>query len=138
MRTIQRAERDVQDAVDRVLKCAESKGAPTFASVEGELWTALLGLGRAVVALFLTRYAARPRSATYVHDDVRFAFDPETRRRTEIGTRFGKVVFARGIGRPIGGRQVADIVRICPSIATSGCARGSAWGRSQRSCSCAR
>lgn len=109
MGTIERAERDVQDAVDRVLKYADATGVATLDSVERELWTALLGLGRAVMALFLAKHAARPRAATYVHEEVRFAFDPETRRRTEIGTRFGKVAFARGIGRPMGGRHRADL-----------------------------
>lgn len=109
MGTIQRAERDVQDAVERVLSCAETKGTSTLTSVEGELWTALLALGRAVMALFLARYAARPREATYVHEDVRFAFDPQTRRRTEVGTRFGKVPFVRGIGHPVGGRRRPDL-----------------------------
>jgi len=109
MRTIERAEREVQDAIERVRRCAEPKGATTLAAVERELWTALLRLGRAVTALFLARYAARPRPTTYVHEDTRFALDPGTRRRTEIGTRFGKVPFVRAIGRPIGGRGRTDL-----------------------------
>jgi hypothetical protein len=103
MGTIQRAERDVQDAIERVCRCADLNGKATVAAVESELWSALLGLGRVVMALFLARYAARPQAATYVHEETRFAFDPNTRRRTELGTRFGKVPFVRGIGRPLGG-----------------------------------
>ncbi|MBM3222174.1 MAG: ISKra4 family transposase [Candidatus Rokubacteria bacterium] len=109
MGTIERAEREVQDAIDRVRRCAEAKGTTTVVAVERELWTALLRLGRAVMALFLARHAARPRPATYMHESARFVLDPETRRRSEIGTRFGKVPFARAIGRPIGGRGCTDL-----------------------------
>lgn len=109
MGTIERAEHEVQNAIERVRRCAEAKGATTLVAVECELWTALLHLGRAVMALFLARYAARRRAATYVHEGARFALDPETRRRTEIGTRFGKVPFVRVIGRPIGGRRRTDL-----------------------------
>ena len=105
MGTIQRAERDVQDAIERVRRCAEVKGSTTLTAVESEVWTALLGLGRAVVALFLARYAARSRAATYVHEETRFAFDSGMIRRTEVGTRFGKVPFVRGVGRPLGGSR---------------------------------
>lgn len=109
MRTIERAEREVQDVLERMRRCAEAKGTPTLAAVERELWTTLLALGRAMIALYLARQAARPRAATYVHEGARFAFDPDTRRRTEIGTRFGKVPFVRAIGRPIGGRRRTDL-----------------------------
>jgi hypothetical protein len=108
-RTIERAEREVQDAIERVRRCAEAKGPATLAAVEAELWTALLGLGRAVVALFLARHASRPRAATYEHDGVRYALDADTRRKIQVGTRFGKVPFARPIGRPIGKRSRADL-----------------------------
>ena len=102
MGTIERAEREVQDAIERVRRCAEAKETTTLTAVERELWTALLRLGCAVMSLFLARYAARPRPATYVHEGTRFALDPQTRRRSEIGMRFGKVPFVRPIGRPIG------------------------------------
>ena len=107
--TIERAERDVQSASERVRRCAETKDATTLSAVERELWTALLHLGRAVMALFLVRYAARPQPSTYEHDGGRFALDTDTRRRSEIGTRFGKVAFVRPVGRPIGGRRCTDL-----------------------------
>jgi hypothetical protein len=109
VQTIQRAERDVQGAIERVRRCAEVKGIATVGAVEGELWTALLGLGRAVMTLFLVKQVAQPRAATYEHEGTRFAFDAEARRRTEIGTRFGKVPFVRGVGRPLGGRRRTDL-----------------------------
>lgn len=109
MSTIERAERDVQKAIERVCRCAEPKASPTLAAVERETWTALLALGRAVMALFLARCAARPRAVEYAHEGIRYAFDGETRRRTEIGTRFGKVPFARGFGRSLGGWRRTDL-----------------------------
>lgn len=106
---IVRAEREVQQAIERARRCAEPKETTTLAVVEAELWTALLGLGRALVTLFLMRQVVRPRAATYAHEGLSYAFDAGTRRRSEVGTRFGKVPFVRGIGRPIGKRSHADL-----------------------------
>src|SRR5258706_4890484 len=106
---IVRAEREVQDAIERTRRCAEPKETATLVATEAELWSALLGLGRAVIALFLVRHAARPRAATYEHEGVRYALDSEARRKSEIGTRFGKVPFWRAIGRPIGGPSPVDL-----------------------------
>jgi hypothetical protein len=107
--TISRAEREVQSAIERVRRCAEPKAGTSLATVEAELWTALLALGRAIVTQFLLRSAARARPATYGHEGVRYALDAGTRRRSEIGTRFGKVPFARPIGRILGKRGRADL-----------------------------
>src|SRR5262245_18514914 len=101
--TIGRAEREAQSAVDRVRRCAEHKAGTTLGSVEAELWTALLVLGRAVITLFLLRCAAHERAATYVHEGIRYVQDTGAKRRSEIGTRFGKVPFVRPIGRALGG-----------------------------------
>jgi hypothetical protein len=106
---IVRAEREVQDAIERTRRCAEPKGTATLVAVETELWTALLALGRAVMTLFLLRHAARPRAATYEHEGVRYALDTGTHRKSEIGMRFGKVPFRRAIGRPIGKRSRVDL-----------------------------
>jgi hypothetical protein len=108
-RTIERAEREVQKAIDVVRRCAEPKTDRAFAVVERELWSALLALGRVVIALLLARCAERPHPATYEHAGQRYAFDGATRRKTDIGTRFGKVSFCRPIGRPIGGRRASDL-----------------------------
>jgi hypothetical protein len=73
--TIGRAEREVQSAVDRVRRCAEHKAGATLSSVEAELWTALLALGRAVVTLLLLQCAAHERAATHEHDGIRYVLD---------------------------------------------------------------
>jgi hypothetical protein len=107
--TICRAEREVQGAVDRVRRCAEPKAGATLGSIESELWTALLALGRAIMTLWLLRCATRERPTTYEHDGMRYVLDHCARRRSEIGTRFGKVPFVRAIGRALGRGQRADL-----------------------------
>jgi len=107
--TIVRAEREVQLAIDVVRRCAEPKADSTLADTERELWTALLVLGRALMSLFLARCAARPHPDTYELEGRRYVFDAKTRRKSEVGTRFGKVPFHRAVGRPIGGRRAVDL-----------------------------
>jgi hypothetical protein len=110
--SIAKAELEVKSAVDAVLACSQiSGGSPArLADVEVQVWTALLALGRAVIALFLERCVARPRSATYSCNGQRFAFDGSNRRSIEIGTRFGKQRFSRPVGLPLGGAsRVADL-----------------------------
>lgn len=106
--SIERAEAEVQRAIADATAIAKREGI-TLAAAEAELWTALLALGRALVALLLARSAARSRPATYEHDGARYALDTTTRRNGEVGTRFGKVKFSRAIGRRLGGRGRADL-----------------------------
>jgi hypothetical protein len=106
--SIERAEAEVQRAIADVTAVAMREGI-TLASAEAELWTALLALGRALLALFLERSAARPRPAAYEQEGARYALDTTTRRNSEVGTRFGKVKFSRAIGRRLGGRGRADL-----------------------------
>ena len=61
MNTIDQLHADVQSALDAALKCADSTENRTLVDVEGELWTMLLVLGKALIALFLFRQAARAR-----------------------------------------------------------------------------
>lgn len=106
--SIERAEAEVQRAVADATAVAKREGI-TLAAAEAELWTALLALGRALLALLLARAATRSRPGTYEHDGARYALDTTTRRNSEIGTRFGKVRFSRAIGRRLGGRGRADL-----------------------------
>jgi hypothetical protein len=101
--SIAEAERDVKSAVQAVLACAQisQKCLPRLGDVERRLWTALLALGRAVLALFLARCAAQPRPDTYVHNAQRFAWDRSLRRSIKLGTRFGKLKFTRPVGLPL-------------------------------------
>jgi hypothetical protein len=108
--SIAEIECNVKSSVEAVLACAElsAKSASRLGPVEVRLWTALLTLGRAVLALFLARCAAQPRPSTYVHNDQRFAFDLSNRRTVELGTRFGKLKFSRPVGLPLDGASRAS------------------------------
>ena len=109
MTTIERVEREVQKASEVVHALAEPRCRSTLTLVERELWGALLALGRAVITLYLAREAARPRATRYVHDGVEYAFDARARRKSEVGTRFGKVGFLRPVGTAVGARGRADL-----------------------------
>jgi hypothetical protein len=101
--SIVRAEREVQRAFEAALEHTGS--LEDLHATESALWTALLALGRAMIALFLLRAAARPRSASYRHEGFLYVFDSKRTRSSEIGTRFGKVPFIRGVGRRLGVSQ---------------------------------
>ena len=148
-------ERDVQHAFDQALAIARGATTRSVHDVETSLWTALLALGRALIALYLMRVVARPRATDYVHAGAKFVL-AET-MTSELGTRFGKVVFERPVGRRIGWRRatcdrpidralglcngfslttVMSVTRLCAQLAF-GNARGTfaqfcEWSPSQR------
>jgi hypothetical protein len=64
---------------------------------ERDLWTRMLALGRALMAVFLARRAGALRATLYQRDGV--AYELAEERTTELGTRFGKVSFTRPVGR---------------------------------------
>jgi hypothetical protein len=101
LKTIDQLQSDVQRTFAAALKCADSSRKRTLLELEAELWTIMLELGRALVALFLFRQAVRVRPAAYEHAGQRFVI-AEAWRATSIGTRFGKVPLARPIGRRVG------------------------------------
>ena len=96
-------EHAVQRAFDKALSLANGATTRSLNEVETSLWSAVLALGRGLVALYLARVVARPRSVDYVHDGAKFVL-AET-ATIEIETRFGKVVFDRPVGRRVGWRR---------------------------------
>ena len=109
MSSIEVARREVQSAFDRILASAEQSEPKTAAAFETEGWGLLLALGRALMVLFLARQVARPRGVRYVVDGVDHVMRGE--RVSEIGTLFGKVLFARPIGRRVrDSRAKADLL----------------------------
>ncbi len=96
-------DRDVQRAFQEALSIVRGATSASLDQIEGSLWRALLSLGRALIALYLVRVAARPRATEYVHDGARWILAGAV--RSEIGTRFGKVIFERPVGRRIGWRR---------------------------------
>jgi len=154
--TIDARERDVQQAFDQALAIARGAVTRSLFEVETSLWTALLALGRAMIALYLARLVARPRPAGYTHKGVKFVLAETV--ASEIGTRFGKVEFERPVGRRVGWRRavrdrpidralglcggfslptVLSIARLCAQLAfgnaRSNFAQFCEWAPSQRS-----
>jgi hypothetical protein len=103
--SIDEARRDVERAFEAARQWADTLERRSMFEFERGLWTLLLALGRALVAVFLARHVARPRAASYVHDGRRYVLDEQ--RTTAIGTRFGKVAFTRPVGRPEGRARAA-------------------------------
>lgn len=103
--TIEATRTEVQHAFERALGLADSADRKRFWDFERELWSAMLELGRALVMLFLSRQAGRPRPAEYSHDGRRFSLNRE--RRSAFGTRFGKVEFTRKVGSPLDDESTA-------------------------------
>ena len=101
--SIDARDRDVQHAFQEALAIARGATTASLDDIETSLWRAMLALGRALIALYLARVVARPRSVSYVHDGAKFVL-AET-AGSEIGTRFGKVVFDRRVGRRVGWRR---------------------------------
>jgi hypothetical protein len=103
--TIEALERDVQRAFKEAFTIATGAANRPLQVIETSLWSALLALGRALIALYLARVASRPRATSYVHDGVKYEVDGVV--STEIGTRFGRVAFRRPVGRRVGWRRAA-------------------------------
>jgi hypothetical protein len=85
------------------------RSAGTLTEIEHDLWLALLGIGRAVIALYLAKRAALPRVARYTHDGFEYVLDARTRRKSMVGTRFGKVMFCRPVAMAVGARHRSDL-----------------------------
>ena len=111
MRTIEQARHEVEAGVRKVVALGE-RTTGTATDVEEALWTATLGLGRAVMELFFARRAAQPRPARYEHEGRRFEF--AGRETTEVGTRFGKVEILQPVGERtdgVGGGRDLPLMR---------------------------
>lgn len=99
-KSIDEARAEVKGLMARAQAYADDGEPRSVAIAEAELWTMLLGIGRALMMLFLVRQAARKRSAEYVHDGRRYRIDGG--RTSELGTRFGKLSWWRPVGRLVG------------------------------------
>jgi hypothetical protein len=97
MTSIDQARTEVQRAM-RVVVTIADRGTPTAAAkVEQELWSAMLDLGRTMMALYFARQGTRWTGRSYRVEGRAFVVvGTET---TAIGTRFGKVTVAQPVGR---------------------------------------
>lgn len=103
--TIDARERDVQYAFNQALAIVRGATTRSLHEIETSLWTALLALGRAMIALYLARVVARPRATEYVHNGATYAIVGT--EACEVGTRFGKVAWEQPVGRRVAWRRAA-------------------------------
>ena len=64
-------DRDVQRAFEEALAVARRPTTASLDGIETSLWSAVLALGRALVALYLARVVARPQSTVSPYRCVR-------------------------------------------------------------------
>src|ERR1700693_6303592 len=95
--SIDQARTDVQQAIRALMAIADSAVPTSAASAEQRLWSGLLALGRALMALFFAQQAARwGAGRPYSVEGHGFAVvGTET---AEVGTRFGKVMVEQPVG----------------------------------------
>jgi hypothetical protein len=105
MTNIEQARREVEAEVTKFATLAD-RASGTATEMEEAVWTACLGLGRAMMAMFLARRASRVRPTSYEYDGR--CFELAGRETTEVGTRFGKVEFVQPVGEPADGRGGRD------------------------------
>jgi hypothetical protein len=108
MSSIDQARAEVQQATRALLTIADAAAPTSAASVEPRLWSGLLALGRALMALFFARQAASWR-AGQSYDVAGHRFTVVGTETSEIGTRFGKVRLEQPVGsRPDDLRAARD------------------------------
>jgi len=105
MGSIEQARQEVQTVFAKALEVADTGQMQPLAAVETSLWSVLLALGRALIALYLARQGARPRPAHYEHEGT--GYEVVGTADSEVGTRFGKVSFRRAVGRAVGAPRAA-------------------------------
>ena len=130
MKNLDEKRREVQHAFEAALTWADSGERRPFFAFEKELWTLLLAAGRALTVLFLARQVARARAVQSRFEGRVFSMSNK-HRTTELGTRFGKVLFTRPVARQV---QITGRESTCRSSASWGYAAASAWVRLSASC----
>lgn len=100
MTTITQARAEVETLAADIVEHVATGELGRLHDLERELWTRLLAFGRALVALYLARWCARPRPADHIIGGARYMDSGQVRRR-EIGTLFGKVTFDSPLARRV-------------------------------------
>jgi hypothetical protein len=100
MTAVDQARREVHATFAVALAMADTADRQPLAAVEASLWTGMLALGRAMIALYLARQVGQPRPALYKHDGKEYEIEGVV--PGEVGTRFGKVGFETTVGRRVG------------------------------------
>jgi Transposase len=95
--SIDQARTDVQQAIRALMTIADSAVPTTAANAEQRLWSGLLALGRALMALFFARQAARWQVGC-AYDVEGSGFAVVGTETSVIGTRLGKVAVELPVG----------------------------------------
>jgi hypothetical protein len=95
----------VQEAFDAAYRLADDGEPGPLTVFEPALWTAVLGIGRALMALWIARCSARPRLFRYEHDGR--TYEIVGTEAGEVGTRFGKIEYEGPVGRLVGWKRAA-------------------------------
>jgi hypothetical protein len=103
--SIDEKRRRVQEVFDTAFKLANEGEPGSLAMFEPALWTSVLGIGRALMALWLARCAARPRLVSYEHEGR--TYEIVGTEKGEVGTRFGKIAYEGPVGRIVGWKRAA-------------------------------
>jgi hypothetical protein len=103
--SIDEKRQDVQAAFDAAYRLANEGDPGSLAVFEPALWSAVLAVGRALIALWIARCAARPRAARYEHGGR--TYEVAATEKGEVGTRFGKIAYEGPVGRLVGWRRAA-------------------------------
>jgi hypothetical protein len=95
--SLDEARANVETQYKAAVQIAETGGQLTV--VERALWSQMLALGRAMIALYFACRVHRARAVTYEHGGRSFELNGTA--TSDVGTRFGKVAFTRPTARPI-------------------------------------
>lgn len=106
MHSVEQARQQVQKQMQQALELAASAKPRLAGDVEQALWSALLGIGQALMALYFARQAERwGLGRRYRHEGR--TFEVVEHESSEAGTRFGKVAWQRPAARDVANRRRA-------------------------------
>jgi hypothetical protein len=106
MTSIDQTRSEVQRLLRQAMAIADGAEPAVAEEVEGRLWSVLLLMGRAMMALFFARQAERWKSGMrYASGD--HTFEVVGTETGAIGTRFGKVEVTVPVGRRLGDARAA-------------------------------
>jgi hypothetical protein len=98
MSSIAETRREVDRSVQAALDVVE-KATGSAAETEAAVWSSLLALGRALMAWFFALRTARYAANDTSYEHGGWNYRVTGREEAEVGTRFGKVLFERPVGR---------------------------------------
>jgi predicted Fe-S protein YdhL (DUF1289 family) len=99
MSNIAQTRKEVDRSVRAALDAVEKATGGTAEEAERAVWTALLAVGRSLMALFFALRGARYAANDGTYAQAGLSYRLVGRESVEVGTRFGKVALERPVGR---------------------------------------